>query len=431
MSVVPCRIADTRNANGPFGGPAIAGGSTRDFAVTASACAIPANAVSYSLNVTVAPSGPLGFVTVWPSGQTQPTVSTLNSLDGRIKANAAIVPAGSGGAISVFAIDPTNVIIDINGYFVPVTVAQGLAFYPVTPCRLADTRNATGTFGGPSMIAAATRDFPVQSGSCGIPATAQAYVVNMTVVPNGVLGFLTAWPAGSQRPLASTLNALTGAITSNLSIVPAGTGGAISVYVTDRTDLIMDITGYFAPPGGGSLDFYSVSPCRVLDTRGGAAPLGGPAMSGGSTASFPRTLFVMQYSGGGAGLFHECDRGAAGASRIPHSLGKRNHATGIDFEFAGREYCGERCPGAGWRQRRCHSLHDGLESTDSRYQRLFQIATSFWGRALRQFDKLNRRPQHLRARAPQIGPPLKLIAGSDTIMTSNGEPGGTGECLPP
>ncbi len=197
VPVVPCRIADTRNANGPFGGPAIAGGSTRDFAVTASACAIPANAVSYSLNVTVAPSGPLGFVTVWPSGQTQPTVSTLNSLDGRIKANAAIVPAGAGGAISVFASDPANVVIDINGYFVPVSVAQGLAFYPVTPCRLADTRNATGTFGGPSMIAGATRNFPVQSGSCGIPATAQAYVVNMTVVPNGALGFLTAWPAGA------------------------------------------------------------------------------------------------------------------------------------------------------------------------------------------------------------------------------------------
>ncbi len=287
VPVVPCRIADTRNANGPFGGPAIAGGGTRDLAVTASACAIPANAVSYSLNVTVVPSGPLGFVTVWPSGQTQPTVSTLNSLDGRIKANAAIVPAGAGGAISVFASDPANVVIDINGYFVPVSVAQGLAFYPVTPCRLADTRNATGTFGGPSMIAGASRNFPVQSGPCGIPATAQAYVVNMTVVPSGSLGFLTAWPTGSQQPLASTLNALTGAITSNLAIVPAGTGGAISVYVTDRTDLVIDITGYFAPPGGGSLDFYSVSPCRVLDTRGAAAPLGGPAMTGGAPRAFP------------------------------------------------------------------------------------------------------------------------------------------------
>jgi len=287
VPVVPCRIADTRNPNGPFGGPARAGGTTRDFAVTASACAIPPNAVSYSLNVTVVPAGPLSFLTVWPSGQAQPTVSTLNSLDGRIKANAAIVPAGANGAISVFAFDPTNVVIDINGYFVPASVAQSLAFYPVTPCRLADTRNPTGTFGGPSMVAAATRNFPVQSGSCGIPATAQAYVVNMTVVPSGILGFLTAWPTGSQQPLASTLNALTGSITSNLAIVPAGTGGAISVYVTDRTDLIIDITGYFAPPGGGSLDFYSVTPCRVLDTRGAVGPLGGPTMPGGVSRAFP------------------------------------------------------------------------------------------------------------------------------------------------
>jgi uncharacterized repeat protein (TIGR01451 family) len=287
VPVVPCRIADTRNPNGPFGGPAIAGGGTRDFAVTSSACGIPSNAVSYSLNVTVVPTGPLGFVTVWPAGQAQPTVSTLNSLDGRIKANAAIVPAGAGGAISVFAAAQTNVIIDVNGYFVPVSVAQSLAFYPVTPCRLADTRNAAGTFGGPSMIASATRNFPVQSGSCGIPATAQAYVINMTVVPSGILGFLTTWPTGSQQPLASTLNALTGAITSNLAIVPAGTGGAISVYVTDRTDLVLDITGYFAPPGGGSLDFYSVSPCRVLDTRGADAPLGGPIMPGGASRAFP------------------------------------------------------------------------------------------------------------------------------------------------
>jgi hypothetical protein len=137
------------------------------------------------------------------------------------------------------------------------------------------------------MIASATRNFPVQSGSCGIPATAQAYVINMTVVPSGILGFLTTWPTGSQQPLASTLNALTGAITSNLAIVPAGTGGAISVYVTDRTDLVLDITGYFAPPGGGSLDFYSVSPCRVLDTRGADAPLGGPIMPGGASRAFP------------------------------------------------------------------------------------------------------------------------------------------------
>jgi len=55
--------------------------------------------VAYSLNVTVVPSGPLGYLTLWPSGETQPLVSTLNS-DGRVKADAAIVPAGTNGGIT-------------------------------------------------------------------------------------------------------------------------------------------------------------------------------------------------------------------------------------------------------------------------------------------------------------------------------------------
>jgi hypothetical protein len=58
-------------------------------------CGIPPTAAGYSLNVAVVPRGTLGFLTLWPSGQSQPLVATLNSIDGRIKSNAAIVPAGS------------------------------------------------------------------------------------------------------------------------------------------------------------------------------------------------------------------------------------------------------------------------------------------------------------------------------------------------
>src|SRR4051794_24005854 len=65
-------------------------------------------------SVTAVPKGNLQYLTVWPTGQTQPTVSTLNSYDSRIKANAAIIPAGSNGAISVFATDDCNVILDVR-----------------------------------------------------------------------------------------------------------------------------------------------------------------------------------------------------------------------------------------------------------------------------------------------------------------------------
>ena len=52
------------------------------------------------------------------------------------------------------------------------------------------------------------------------PSTAQAYVFNATVVPPGALGYLTLWPDGEDQPMVSTLNAIDGAITSNMAIVP-------------------------------------------------------------------------------------------------------------------------------------------------------------------------------------------------------------------
>ena len=84
-----------------------------------SACGLPAGAAAYSLNMTVVPSGPLGFLTTWPTGQAQPLVSTLNAPKGFYVANAAIVPAGTGGSVNAFVTDTTHVIIDVNGYFGP------------------------------------------------------------------------------------------------------------------------------------------------------------------------------------------------------------------------------------------------------------------------------------------------------------------------
>jgi len=66
------------------------------------------------------------------------------------------------------------------------------------------------------------------------------------VVPAGYLGYLSVWPAGSSRPLVSTLNSWDGSIVANAAIVPAGSGGAISFFVTNRTHLVVDINGYFA-----------------------------------------------------------------------------------------------------------------------------------------------------------------------------------------
>jgi hypothetical protein len=80
---------------------------------------VPASASAYLVNITAVPRGPLAFLSAWPAGQSFPNVSTLNAQSGRNIANAAIVVAGTNGMITLMSSDPTDVIVDISGYFAP------------------------------------------------------------------------------------------------------------------------------------------------------------------------------------------------------------------------------------------------------------------------------------------------------------------------
>ncbi len=280
VPVSPCRLVDTRLSNGPFGGPSISGGTSRDFIIPQNVtCSIPATAAAYALNVTLVPPphGIVGLLSIWPSGEDQPAASIVNSWDGRFKANAAIVPAGARGAVSVYSSGTTDVVLDINGYFEPRS-SSTLAFYPLSPCRIADTRWQTGDLGGPYLHAAQQRTVPVLESACGIPSTAQAYSFNFTTIPrSGPLWVFSAWPTGEAQPSTSTLNASTGTVVANAAIVPAGTNGDIAVWASNDADLVIDVNGYFAPASVGGLSLYPVSPCRVLDTRrvGSGTPFNG------------------------------------------------------------------------------------------------------------------------------------------------------------
>ena len=267
--VTPCRVADTRNPAGAFGGPTFAAGETREFVVPFSNCNIPVNAKAYALNATVVPrAAGLRWLTVWPSDREQPFVSTLNSYDGRTKANGVIVRAGANGGVKAFVSEQTDFIMDINGYFLDDSTA--MTYHPVVPCRVLDTRSAQGPLGGPFIPYRTERSFPIPMASCGLSATAQAYSLNYTVIPRkgGRLGWMTAWPTGTISPVTSVVNAGTGAVTANNAITQAGVSGAVSVLGSDDFDLVVDVNGYFdSPDRTGGLLFYPVDPCRLLDTR--------------------------------------------------------------------------------------------------------------------------------------------------------------------
>jgi hypothetical protein len=125
FTVSPCRLVDTRNPAGPFGGPALANGALRDFDLTGTGigpgnCTVPATAKALSLNLTVVNAGGPGFVRFSP-GCLPPGVSSINFGTGQTRANNAVFALGAGGILTANAITSNgagvHLIIDVNGYF--------------------------------------------------------------------------------------------------------------------------------------------------------------------------------------------------------------------------------------------------------------------------------------------------------------------------
>ena len=80
----PCRVIDTRQLGPPFTGTL-----TPPVDVVDSICGTPSTAQAYVFNVTVVPSGGLGYLTLWPDGEQKPVVSSLHAVDGKVDAYAS------------------------------------------------------------------------------------------------------------------------------------------------------------------------------------------------------------------------------------------------------------------------------------------------------------------------------------------------------
>jgi FtsP/CotA-like multicopper oxidase with cupredoxin domain len=118
-TLAPCRIADTRNPAGPQGGPALAAGASRTFAVSG-VCAIPPTAKAVAVNLTVVLPTAGGYLTVYPAGTPLPLASTLNFRPGIVRANNAVLPLSAGGQITVFCgmgSGSTDFLLDVTGWF--------------------------------------------------------------------------------------------------------------------------------------------------------------------------------------------------------------------------------------------------------------------------------------------------------------------------
>jgi hypothetical protein len=127
----------------------------------------------------------------------------------------------------------------------PIPVAA--SFYTVTPCRAVDTRNPTGPYGGPALAADSDRTFAL-GGQCGIPTTATAVFLNLTVTQASAAGVLRLYPGGTPLSVASAINYRAGQTRANNETSPLGSSGSLAVHCdqpSGNVQVIIDVNGYF------------------------------------------------------------------------------------------------------------------------------------------------------------------------------------------
>jgi hypothetical protein len=123
----------------------------------------------------------------------------------------------------------------------------GKNFHTVVPCRVFDTRTPAGPWGGPRLDAGADRTFVV-GGRCGVPATARAVSVNVTVTEPTDFGFLSLFAVGGVPPLTSTINFRPGQTRANNAAVTLGPAGDLVVragMASGGVHVLLDVAGYF------------------------------------------------------------------------------------------------------------------------------------------------------------------------------------------
>lgn len=288
----PVRVADTRpGSNEPYAGQTLGPNGVLNVQITnANNDGVPTNATAVVVNVTAVDATTTSYLTVWPTGATRPLASNLNFTANSIVPNLVEIELGTSGQISIYnAFGDVNVLVDVEGYVGPVSsLGEGL-FNPVAPYRVCDTRigpaqnQCTGkTLKANSVLTIQVTGWPnsptapPSTGTVPSEPGVSAVVLNVTATNTTAWSYLTIWPAGSKRPVASNLNWTSGGTTvANRVIVPVNSNGQISIYnYGGSVDVAVDVNGWFTDasnPNATGTGFNGLVPYRICDTRLGSS----------------------------------------------------------------------------------------------------------------------------------------------------------------
>lgn len=230
----PWRLIDTRSGG-------IGPGATLRLKVAGMGGVPDARPTAVVLNVTVTDTTAGGWLTVFPAESARPLASSINFAPGQTVANKVFAQLGPGGYVDIYNfVGRSQVIVDVEGWFGLAGAGTGFLYHPLSPARIADTRPSSAI--GPDSRLSLT-----VTGVGGVPASGVAAVVtNVTATEPSVGGWLTVYPDGIVRPLASSINFAPGQTIANAVVAKVGAGGRVDIYnFQGTTHAVVDVQGWF------------------------------------------------------------------------------------------------------------------------------------------------------------------------------------------
>ncbi len=256
VPLLPARLLDTRDGddfmtidNEFEGDGPIQAGTEVELQVTGRG-EVPDDAGAVALNVGVVRPDERGFLTIYPCGEDRPLTSSVNYAPGTTVSNAANALIGEDGKVCIYSSKTVNVIADVNA-----TVPDDEAPTPLTPARLLETRSGDvdmtvdGLFEGDGRVGPNAEVELQVTGRGGVPDSATAVTINVAAVRASQPGYVTVYPCGEERPLASSVNYRGNDVISNSVVAPIGEDGKVCIYTLRETDLIADVTGFVQDDG--------------------------------------------------------------------------------------------------------------------------------------------------------------------------------------
>lgn len=222
--------------------------------------ALPLDMKALSANLTILNPTAAGSMTVYNCSATRPTASTVNYYPGDVTPNGGVFPLDAKGQLCIFSTQTLDLVIDVTGYF---RATAPLRFQGMDPKLLVDT---TTRLRAPGRLAAGqTLKVNVPASRIGVPSGSAAVAISIVGINPDVNAYITAWPCGTTRPPAVTMNPKKGTTRQNFAIVKLNAAGELCLYTPTRVDMKVEVMGWFQSTNQQMM--VPTTPTRLIDTR--------------------------------------------------------------------------------------------------------------------------------------------------------------------